>query len=204
LRFWKFPEPIVLCQRACRDASGFQGPSALVDVCELARILSRMLSRAPETFYAPYEQAKRQMGLEESVVNDIMVRTFEQVQDLADSLRVEMHQQKDLLEIMEKANQVLCRISEEIFRPRRSLGTDSPPTFDTLRRGRVDRVDTLRAVAHEIRNPLLAVGGFARRLSASLAPDSSERRYAQIILEEALRLENALSKMTSNREISGS
>jgi len=51
-------------------------------------------------------------------------------------------------------------------------------------------------VAHEIRNPLLAVGGFARKLAASFDPASRGGKYVKIILEEASRLEKALSEMT--------
>ncbi len=60
-----------------------------------------------------------------------------------------------------------------------------------------DARDTLQAVAHEIRNPLLAVSGFAKKLSGSLDPSSDGWKYVQIIIDESLRLETALSKMTS-------
>ena len=56
---------------------------------------------------------------------------------------------------------------------------------------------TLQAVAHEIRNPLLAVGGFARKLAASLDPGTKGGEYVKIILEEASRLEKALYEMAS-------
>lgn len=46
-------------------------------------------------------------------------------------------------------------------------------------------------VAHEIRNPLMSIGGFARRLSAK-APDFPE---TEIILRESKRLENLLDRI---------
>ena len=52
------------------------------------------------------------------------------------------------------------------------------------------------SLAHEIRNPLMAVGGLARRLTAVLEPSSAGGKYAQIIFEEALRLEKALTEMS--------
>jgi GAF domain-containing protein/two-component sensor histidine kinase len=44
-------------------------------------------------------------------------------------------------------------------------------------------------VVHEIRNPLVAIGGFARRLSNRLAGREPEGQYAQIIAREVERLE---------------
>ena len=44
-------------------------------------------------------------------------------------------------------------------------------------------------VAHEIRNPLSAIGGFARRIEKGLAEDDPSRSYAGIIIKEIARLE---------------
>ena len=48
-------------------------------------------------------------------------------------------------------------------------------------------------VAHEIRNPLISIGGFARRLEKKLSDDTSE--YAKIIVNEVTRLENILKEI---------
>ncbi|WP_457574442.1 sensor histidine kinase [Desulfolithobacter sp.] len=47
-------------------------------------------------------------------------------------------------------------------------------------------------VAHEIRNPLTALGGFSKRLLARLPEGSRERQYAQTIIAEVNRLEAIL------------
>ncbi len=49
------------------------------------------------------------------------------------------------------------------------------------------------AIAHEIRNPLVSIGGFARRLHRALPPDASEKKYTQTIMKEVERLEKILS-----------
>ena len=62
-------------------------------------------------------------------------------------------------------------------------------------------------VAHEIRNPLLSIGGFARRLEKRL--DSDLREHAKIIVDEVRRLEGILnntlsfvkSSITERREV---
>ena len=50
-------------------------------------------------------------------------------------------------------------------------------------------------VAHEIRNPLLSIGGFARRLEKRL--DSDLREHAKIIVDEVRRLEGILNNTLS-------
>ncbi|HDZ61796.1 MAG TPA: sensor histidine kinase [Nitrospirae bacterium] len=47
-------------------------------------------------------------------------------------------------------------------------------------------------VAHEIRNPLTSIGGFARRLDKKLAPNSREKEYSEIVISEVDRLEKIL------------
>jgi PAS domain S-box-containing protein len=50
-------------------------------------------------------------------------------------------------------------------------------------------------VAHEIRNPLTAVGGFARRLHKSVHLGSREKGYVDIIVAEVDRLEKILNSV---------
>ncbi|HWR90022.1 MAG TPA: ATP-binding protein, partial [Dissulfurispiraceae bacterium] len=50
-------------------------------------------------------------------------------------------------------------------------------------------------VAHEIRNPLLSIGGFARRLERSL--NRELREYAKIVVDEVTRLEGILNDTLS-------
>jgi PAS domain S-box-containing protein len=50
-------------------------------------------------------------------------------------------------------------------------------------------------VAHEIRNPLTAVGGFARRLHKSAYLESREKEYVAIIVAEVARLEKILNNV---------
>jgi PAS domain S-box-containing protein len=57
-------------------------------------------------------------------------------------------------------------------------------------------------VAHEIRNPLIAVGGFARQLHEALDADDARREYTSIILEEVTRLEQILrEQLTLERHL---
>ncbi len=44
-------------------------------------------------------------------------------------------------------------------------------------------------VAHEIKNPLVSIGGYARRIAKSASESSPTANYARIIVDETLRLE---------------
>jgi len=52
-------------------------------------------------------------------------------------------------------------------------------------------------VAHEIRNPLTALGGLTRRLDQKIPDGSKEKEYTRIIVAEAMRLEKILNSALS-------
>jgi signal transduction histidine kinase len=54
--------------------------------------------------------------------------------------------------------------------------------------------------AHEMRNPLVTAGGFARRLRDSLPEDDRHREFADIIVQEVARLEYILKVILSSIE----
>ncbi|MBW1863003.1 MAG: HDOD domain-containing protein [Deltaproteobacteria bacterium] len=196
LRYWKFPDSIVGCQSLYGNAAVSEGSPALVRICELAREFSGIMFQRSRNFTALFIEADKSLGLDPKVINDILLSTFEQVQDIAENLSLDLNGEKDLMEIMEKANRALSQISERMSDYRDKATGKSLPSFESLIENGEIVTHTLRAVAHEIRNPLLAVGGFAKRLTTTLDPSSDVGKYAHVILEEALRLEKALSKMT--------
>jgi HD-like signal output (HDOD) protein len=197
LRCWKFPEIIVQCQLLYGQAALPQDAPLLAKIYELSRELSSLISQGSAGFHTPFNDAERLLGLNRDVINNILLATFDQVQDIADNLNVELNRERDLMEIMEKANKALSQISEKMPVYQEITGHVALPSFNSLDK-RKDIVEhTLQAVAHEIRNPLLAVGGFARKLATSLDPASKGGEYVRIILEEASRLEKALLEMNS-------
>jgi signal transduction histidine kinase len=50
-------------------------------------------------------------------------------------------------------------------------------------------------IAHEIRNPLVSIGGFARRLYQCVPDEAPEKRYTQIIMTEVSRVEKILGDL---------
>ena len=91
-----------------------------------------------------------------------------------------------------------------------NLNKDLNGYIDELRnvQGKLIEVEKLSAlgrltadVAHEIRNPLTSIGGFARRLNNKLKEGSREKYYADIVVSEVDRLERILRDvLTFSRE----
>ena len=49
------------------------------------------------------------------------------------------------------------------------------------------------SIAHELKGPLVSIGGFAKRLERKFIPGSAERKYAETIVHEVSRLEKMLT-----------
>jgi HD-like signal output (HDOD) protein len=200
LTYWQFPDSIIKCQMAYESPLPGGDLPPLATLYEQARGLSRIVVPTSEPFHLPYDEAEKSFGLDRDIIHDILVLTFFQVQDIAGILSVEMNKEKDLIEIVEKANRALSRISEQMFDEEGIARPHPLPTLDSLDEEKESSLQTLQAVVHEIRNPLLVVGGLVRKLATALDPDSTGSQYVQIILEEASRLEKALSEMVKDRE----
>jgi len=50
-------------------------------------------------------------------------------------------------------------------------------------------------IAHEIKNPLVVIGGFTKRLAKTARLDENESRYVEIITKEVARLESILTEI---------
>jgi len=59
--------------------------------------------------------------------------------------------------------------------------------FESKKLSSLGRV--VEGVAHEVRNPLISIGGFARKLLEQTAPNSRDRSYLGVVVNEVERLE---------------
>lgn len=198
LRFWKFPENIVTCQSTISDATD----SPLAKICKLSRDYSRVLFNRSIGFIEVIEKSEKDFGINQEVISDIILTTFDQVQDIADAFKVEVNREMDLLALMEKANYELSKISEKMFDSNLPAQRELLSNFEENQGegdGGATFPSTLQSIAYQVQNPLAAVSGFAKKLVASEDSDSQGKQYAQVILQEVLRIENTLAEISPQK-----
>ncbi|MBI5523610.1 MAG: HDOD domain-containing protein [Desulfarculus sp.] len=205
LGHWGLPAVLVECQQILSEGDRDKVP-LLVEVCDFAH-------RGTEAFFMPeihltdiYQVAWRYFGFDDETVNYLLATTLVYVGEAASALDVELNREADLLEVMEKANNALSRLSSQLApHLQAALAGEQAPPPTPARRGQEEQeasdrrlkdeavAQTLDAVAHEIRNPLMSVGGFARRLAKQVGGGGHLQRYAEVIVAEAARLDKVLA-----------
>jgi PAS domain S-box-containing protein len=58
--------------------------------------------------------------------------------------------------------------------------------------------DVALKLMHDLRNPLVTIGGFSKRLSANKYPEEKVQQYTKIIFEESMKLDEVLKKVLSH------
>lgn len=201
LERWNFPEPFLECQSFFGDDALKAERSPLCRIVELARKATDFVFSLHSRLDPPQNAVQDHLGLDPETLNGLLSETFRKVEDLSLHLRMDFPAYAEILSVMEKANQALARIGsameDSLDHALPQAGDHQEPPFPRKgaedESGAVERV--LDAVAHEIRNPLTAIGGFARRLAKVSEEDSRLRGYARIIESESARLERTLKDM---------
>jgi HD-like signal output (HDOD) protein len=197
LRYWKFPGSIIASQSfpASEEQTELGGLSR---VCRIAHELSALICHPDADFQSIFHAVASGFDVSPDTINEAVIASLKEVDEIAETLKVEVEGEKDMLSLLEKAHNTLSLLSDQVMQQQSAISTDNLPSFETLkgREGEKETIThTLEAVAHEIRNPLTAVGGFARRLAKTMDPSSDSWKYVEAILEGTKRLEQSLNEM---------
>jgi signal transduction histidine kinase len=194
---WHFPEPFLECQSHVGAEALKNERSALCKTVELARRATDFVFGLHTCLDPPLALIQALLHIDAGSINDILSETFRNVEELSLHLRMDFVAQAEIFAVMDKATQALARIGaamedslDHAFAPEAEHPESLSGADDT---GVVENI--LNAVAHEIRNPLTAIGGFARRLALAAQEDSRIGGYAKIIEAESARLERTLKDM---------
>ncbi|MBW1646335.1 MAG: response regulator [Deltaproteobacteria bacterium] len=87
---------------------------------------------------------------------------------------------------------------QELLARIRSLLKAKEERQQMMERERQKALDQMvEGVAHEVRNPVVAIGGFARRIYDELPEGDRKKKYAEVILKETERLEKMVNDIFS-------
>ncbi|MDY0042702.1 MAG: HDOD domain-containing protein, partial [Desulforhabdus sp.] len=201
---WHFPPQIVQTQKYFGADALTEEQSDLCKIVELARCSAQVLL-GQEGNFEIIQEAARRLDLDAARINEILCSTFTRVEAAAEHLRLKVDSNQDILEVMEKANRALARMNGSL---ETNLGkiigffadyekSDAKMAIDIAQERQKAVKDVLDAVAHEIRNPLMAIGGFAQRMAQVVETGSDLLKYADIIVKESGRLENVLNEVVA-------
>lgn len=209
LHRWRFSEDLVESQRCFGNEALKPGKPVLCSIVELARRATEIVLGRTADLYELQQSARSLFHLEKDQVDEILSNAFGKVEELGKQLNMEVDPQEDIIRVMEKANLALAKLTASLDTSMQVLVTQVREYDQSLTRisqeaarNRQETLNnTLDAVAHEIRNPLLSIGGFATRLAHHTTKKDRAQEYAKIIAQESRRLERVLKEMVGYSQV---
>jgi|WetSurMetagenome_2_1015567.scaffolds.fasta_scaffold00115_17 HD-like signal output (HDOD) protein len=196
LKYWGFPDNIIECQRYHNIGTGAVKPPELAFVCDISREFAALIRQKSLQWQSSFSKVEAIYHLEYEALSDILVSVFEECREIAASFRVEMNKKQDILTLMEKANSALSALFEKVANMDGLGGVNVLRGYSSSGMKEVAIGEAMQEIAHEIRNPLTVIGGFAGKLEKKLDPQSEEWQYVKIIVEESRRLESTIDHLT--------
>ncbi len=195
LRHWKFPEKLLECQKIYLSEGQPAHLSPLALLCDTARRFSYLLSEKAASWHVMLTETEMTCGIKSSVLTTLLVSAFEEVQDISVSLKLKMNRERDLIQLLQKAEYTLQKLTNTMSEWTRFACDGQAPGESKSNSPliRYSLTEKLLLVANEIKKPLLIIREFIDNLIPVLRPESSEWRYVQAFSERVRKVEMAVS-----------
>jgi HD-like signal output (HDOD) protein len=202
LHHWHFPEQIIEAQRTHGPEAFKEEQSDLCRILEIAQICTQLFL-GPGDDFAFLKEIAQMLKMDLDRLSEILSEVFFKVEEIARELRLQINSNHDMLEVMEKANNALVKINgsleKSLDKVIKLFARDNQETTSCSSEMPAEQKQTLEkaldAVAHEIRNPLMVIGGFAQRLVKKGEEQVNVVKYAELIAQESRRLELVLNDL---------
>ncbi|MGO9014597.1 MAG: HDOD domain-containing protein [Dissulfurispiraceae bacterium] len=190
LRYWNFPEIILECQDACLNEKRQDRVPPLALLCDAARRFSYLISEQGAGWHVMFTEVETIYGIKSEVLTPLLVSAFNEVQEISETLKVNMSREGDLIKLLEKANftlqKLILTMTKWIFFVFNGKGLDGSQLM-----AQYSLTERLQMVAFEIKKPLEIIREFIDNLVPSISPDSREWSHVQAITEEVKKVELA-------------
>lgn len=190
LRYWHFPEIIIESQLAGLNEKRQNKIPPLALLCDAARKFSYLISEKGAGWHVMFTEVETIYGIKSQVLTPILASAFNEVQEISESLKIRMSREGDLIELLEKANFTLQKLTltmaKWIFFVLDGKGRDGSEPMS-----RYSLTERLQMVAFEIKKPLEIIREFIDNLVPSISPDSREWSHVRAIKEEVKKVELA-------------
>jgi hypothetical protein len=192
---WKFPASFIMCQKSGSLNRKVDELLPLVRISAMASQLSAFICEPEAHLPEIFDTLELRYALPKSVIHEVVGRSLQQVDEVAEMFELEMNSKQDTEALMEKARVLLANLSGKLTE-RQQPQEAGNPSLAAPNKGSRCMSDTMRpaveAVENEIRDPLASVGGLVRTLARTIDPASDQFKCVRDILAETERLELAL------------
>ncbi|EPR41918.1 Metal-dependent hydrolase HDOD [Desulfovibrio sp. X2] len=189
MRVWGVPERCLADFAPAHSRPPTPDDPPLWRFCHVADTFARLCFGSEQDIHAFLLDAQQLLGVPETEVEDLVIGSLGTLYGISEKLVATDDVRQGLRDLIAKASHTF----RDLFARVAKEAPENLPTLETLDVAAAR--PALEAMAHELRNPLMVVGGFARRLAAALDSSSKEHEYAQIILEQGRRLEDLFRDM---------
>ncbi len=199
---WRFPPFIVESQKHYGKEALAENRSISCRILEVSRIITEVFFGRGIAFI---EKTASLLNIAATDIHEVLHDSFARFDEYSSLLYLKASSAEDMLNALEKANTSLARIAgslqENVGKALHLISTpaevEESEGVTCCGESRRAISNVLDAVAHEIRNPLTAIGGFAQRLAKSADAKEDLVKYADIIVQESQRLQQVMSEISA-------